>query len=111
MFRPVDWGGTWTPVTVSHDDHVNGIEKTTGPGYLTTSGVPGEVAVSFFDGGVSYWKDYGVTWHAIGGAPDHGNQILWGHAGRESVLLLVYDDMYAADMTSASRRFVRMTRP
>ena len=49
LYRTVDWGGTWTQVTVSPDDAANGLSEARSPGQLVTSGFPGEVAAKVGD--------------------------------------------------------------
>jgi len=43
LFRSVDYGGTWTPVTVASDDPTNGLSGAANPQLVTTSGFPGRV--------------------------------------------------------------------
>ena len=108
----MDWGGTWTPVTVRRDDGAHGLGDLWGPGLLTTSGSPGEVAVCLFDGSTFYSTDYGVTWHALSGGPSTPGRILWGHAGATSVLAAGGDGHnYVADMSAPHPEFIRMTAP
>jgi hypothetical protein len=57
LYRTVDWGGTWTEVTVASDDADNGLSDAAFPSYLTTSGYPGEVAVSIAGAGIFYSTD------------------------------------------------------
>ena len=112
LYRTLDWGGTWTPVTVSRDDAANGLTGVRGPGVMTTSGFPGEIALSLFDNGTYYSTDYGVTWRALIGLPNGANQLLWGHAGNVSVMVAVDGvHMYVADMTAADPTFFPMTKP
>ena len=112
LYRTLDWGGTWTPVTVRRDDGAHGLGDVWGPGLLTTSGSPGEVAVCLFDGSTFYSTDYGVTWHALTGGPSTPGRILWGHAGAVSVLAAGGDGQnYVADMTAPHPEFVKMTTP
>jgi hypothetical protein len=125
LYRSVDWGGTWTSVTSSLDD-ASGLSDAGSADLLTTSGFPGELAVSmstapslFLPTGVFYSTDYGVTWHLVGNSPTvccHGSgmRILWGHAGARSVLMIVQSSPYAvyvADMTAANPSFVQMSVP
>ena len=112
LYRTLDWGGTWTPVTVRRDDGAHGLGDLWGPGLLTTSGSPGEVAVCLFDGSTFYSTDYGVTWHALSGGPSTPGRILWGHAGATSVLAAGGDGHnYVADMSAPHPEFIRMTAP
>jgi hypothetical protein len=112
LYRTVDYGGTWTQVTVSHDDPTNGLSEATNPDQVITSGFPGEVAVDD-PAGVFYSTDYGVTWSEMS-RPGPGS-MYWGHVGTQSVLLWVEPApeyaMYVADMTAASPSFVQMTTP
>lgn len=141
LFRSVDYGGTWTPVTVASDDPTNGMSGAGNPQLVTTSGFPGEVAVliptpagvvlpsgqSLGASAVVYSTDYGVTWHVVGNTPrtQFGQnavvKLMWGHAGSTSVLVALASNggpapsaptaMYVADMTAASPSFVEMTAP
>jgi hypothetical protein len=125
LYRSVDYGGTWTQVTVASDDPVDGLSESGSPDLVTTSGFPGEVAVSIGPylmnasrpGGVYYSTDYGVTWQLIRNSPTnavHGNgmQMLWAHAGTRSVLLVTQNgNTYVADMTAANPSFVQMSTP
>ena len=118
IYRTVDYGGTWTQVTVARDDPANGLPGSQIPDLLTTSGFPGEVAVNIV-GSVMFSTDYGVTWRKVGSSPQCGPgggcQILWGHAGSISVLMFVEPQpsyaVYVADMTAASPSFLQMTAP
>ncbi len=125
LYRSVDYGGTWTQVTVASDDATNGLSEAGSPDRVTTSGFPGEVAASIGPylmnasrpGGVYYSTDYGVTWKLVGNSPTntvHGNgmQMLWAHAGTRSVLLVTQSgNTYVADMTAANPSFVQMSTP
>jgi len=137
LFRSVDYGGTWTPVTVASDDPANGLSGAANPQLVTTSGFPGEVAVSIPTpagvvlpsgqslgaSAVLYSTDYGVTWHVVGNTPRSSTgqnavvKLMWGHAGSRSVLVALAStsngstSMFVADMTAASPSFVQMTSP
>ncbi len=139
LFRSVDYGGTWTPVTVASDDPANGLSGAANPQLVTSSGFPGEVAVSIptpagvvlpsgqslGTSAVLYSTDYGVTWHVVGDTPRSSTgqnavvKLLWGHAGSTSVLVALAKtssgssatSMYVADMTAASPSFVQMSSP
>jgi len=140
VFRSVDYGGTWTQVTAAADDHTNGLSGAANPRLITTSGFPGEVAVSIPTpagvvlpsgqslgaSGVLYSTDYGVTWRVVGNAPRTSTgqnavvKLMWGHAGSSSVLVALASNgpppsapaaMYVADMTAANPSFVEMTTP
>jgi hypothetical protein len=111
LYRTVDYGGTWTQVTVSRDDPTNGLSESTNLDQVVTSGFPGEVAVDD-PSGVFYSTDFGVTWSEMT-RPGPGS-LYWGHAGSHSVMLWVTTSpyaMYVADMTAASPSFVEMTTP
>ena len=111
LYRTVDYGGTWTQVTVSRDDPTNGLSQATNPDQVVTSGFPGEVAVDD-PAGVFYSTDFGVTWSTMS-RPGPGS-LYWGHAGTKSVMLWVATSpyaMYVADMGSTSPNFVEMTTP
>lgn len=110
VFRTADHGGTWTPVTLAADDPGAGLAGDNVGGGLTTSGVPGEVAVEV-QGTVHYSTDFGVTWRQVANAGGPGGgpaaQLLWGHAGATNVLLRVRDGgTERADMSDASPAFV-----
>ncbi|HEY5318298.1 MAG TPA: hypothetical protein VIJ20_09985, partial [Solirubrobacteraceae bacterium] len=115
LYRTVDWGGTWTQVTVARDDPANGLSDAAFPLSLTTSGYPGEVAATIEGAGVFYSTNYGVTWHLLGnsaGPTSTVSSFWWAHAGARSVLLVDGSDgMYVADMTSASPHLTLMTTP
>ncbi|MGD1012192.1 MAG: carboxypeptidase regulatory-like domain-containing protein [Acidimicrobiales bacterium] len=125
LYRSIDYGGTWTAVTLATDDPTNGLSEASSPDLLTTSGYPGEVAVLddavgvAQPSGIFYSTDYGVTWQLVGDSPQngmHGNgmQLLWGHAGSTSVLMAIQDspfEIYVADMTVADPTFIQMTTP
>ncbi|MGO9754114.1 MAG: WD40/YVTN/BNR-like repeat-containing protein [Solirubrobacteraceae bacterium] len=109
------------------------------PQLVTTSGFPGEVAVSIptpagvvlpagqslGTSAVLYSTDYGVTWHAVRSTPQSATgtnavvKLLWGHVGSASVLVALArtsegssaTSMYVADMTAATPSFVQMTTP
>jgi hypothetical protein len=115
IFRTVDYGGHWTPVSTQYDDPANGLDKwTLQPGNrVAVSGHPGEIAVRM-NASVYYSRDFGATWQALpeqfplNGSGPH--EVFWGHAGDSSVLL-VRDgtQSWRADMTQASPHLVRMT--
>jgi hypothetical protein len=121
LFRSTDYGGTWTPVTVSRDDAANGLSEAANPQLVTTSGYPGEVAVGIATGpsgassAVYYSTDYGVTWHVVGNSGQFhgpGMSMMWGHAGARSVLMFVNAGTeWVADMTAASPSFSAMSTP
>lgn len=116
LYRSLDWGGTWTQVTVARDDASHGLSTAGSPDDVVTSGVPGEVAVSLHNGGgVFYSTDYGVTWHQVANSvlpSPNGLPILWGHAGARSVMVLrTASETYVANMTAANPGFVKMTAP
>jgi hypothetical protein len=115
IFRTVDYGGHWTPVSTQYDDPANGLDKwTLQPGNrVAVSGHPGEIALRM-NASVYYSRDFGATWQALpeqfplNGSGPH--EVFWGHAGDSSVLL-VRDgtQSWRADMTQASPHLVRMT--
>lgn len=131
VFRTIDYGGTWSPVTVGYDDATNGLTKTMNlfrGSHLLASGSPGEVAVLLGVGGT--WRvftsvDYGVGWSAVGGGisggPDVGGglRLGWGHAGATSVILVAtaFTDPalgatnYVVDMNAATPTLTAMTTP
>lgn len=122
LYRSVDWGGTWTQVNVARDDATNGLSGAASPSFLTTSGVPGEVAVAVgavpglaLPSGVFYSTNYGVTWHPVANSVsvDPGTaKAYWGHAGSRSVLVArTALGTAVADMTAPNPSWVQMTTP
>ncbi len=116
VYRTLDWGGNWTQVTATPDDAAWGLPEAAAPQSIATSGYPGEVAVALADGSVFYSTDYGVTWSIVGGAPTtpafDTTELLWGHAGSRSVLLLLTNrtsGIFVADMTASLPSFARMS--
>lgn len=95
VYRTLDYGGFWQPVTLSYDDPGAGLSNSIGGSAIAASGISGEVAVagsidcthgvpSF---GVSFSTDYGLTWRKLTGASYQGEctqqrlRLFWGHAG------------------------------
>lgn len=93
VFRSVDYGGTWNPVTPATDDTTLGLVDGNAAARLATSGYPGDVAVEV-NGTVWFSTDFGVTWRAVGNPggsfPPGGNvELLWGHGDETNVLLRI----------------------
>ena len=99
VYRTVDYGGSWQPVTMSYDDPDDGLRNSVQHKTITASGVPGEVAVASEGGAVFFSTDYGLTWRRVGGGippvPVPGGGVVtpllfWGHGspGAASVLLV-----------------------
>src|ERR1035441_1955357 len=106
VYRTVDYGGSWRPVTMSYDDPAGGLSNF--DGYydaIASSAVSGEVAVAAgFNCGtgagtglpVSVSTDYGVSWRKVSGAswvgscPSRQMDLFWAHpgAGAPDVLIL-----------------------
>lgn len=130
IFRTVDYGGSWSPVTVAYDDSTHGLPSHVGldPNaiHLAASGYPGEVAVLL--GGPSTGnnntfylyvsRDYGVSWIQASGsittANGAGGQIAmgWGDSGGTDVILINSPSAnYIVDMTKATPALQQMTSP
>jgi len=134
VYRTVDYGGSWQPVTMSYDDPANGLTNLDGLyDAIAVSGVSGEVAVAQgFDCTaapgvslpVSVSTDYGLTWRRLGGASWIGSssdcgtahpELFWGHgpAGGADVLMLAERgadgswSVWRADMSAATPVFVK----
>jgi Carboxypeptidase regulatory-like domain len=131
VYRTVDYGGSWRPVTMSYDDPAGGLSNF--DGYydaIASSAVSGEVAVAAgFNCGtgagtglpVSVSTDYGVSWRKVSGAswvgscPSRQMDVFWAHpgAGAPDVLILAERlpdgswDVWRADMSAASPVFVK----
>ena len=116
LFRTVDYGGTWSPVTLASDDADDGLngDNTSGGSGMATSGFPGEVA-AIVQSTLYYSTDFGVTWKAalgvLGGGPNPP-ALYWGHVGSTSVLLAVGGaTTLRADMTAPTPTLAAMTTP
>ncbi|MFA5890108.1 MAG: hypothetical protein WDA27_04010 [Actinomycetota bacterium] len=88
LYRTVDYGGTWSPVTISTDDPAVGIDGTGTASSATTSAVAGEIA-AIVGGKVWFSRDFGITWNDIlvNGA-DPNTKLYWGHVGPISILFM-----------------------
>jgi hypothetical protein len=116
LFRTLDYGGTWAPVTVGNDD-VAGIDarqNVCGAGFSATGGDAGEVAALV--GNKAYVSaDFGVTFSTISlpngvNAQCGQSSLFWGDAAGTSVLLAkIGNQTYVADTTATSPAFVDMT--
>ncbi len=95
VFRTVDYGGTWVPVTLDVDD-ASGLDGSTNlfrAAQFAVSGVPGEVALKIGQS-VYFSVDFGNTWTALSGfvpsstGSDSGSTddltLHWGHANTPS---------------------------
>jgi len=102
VYRTLDHGGTWQPVTMGYDSPSTGLNRSAGSDTVATSSVAGEVAVvtGGFNGRLSYSTDFGLTWRTIGGelpptpqSPTYAvsTRLFWGHAapGAPNVLMVV----------------------
>ena len=120
VYRTVDHGGTWQPVTMGYDSPANGLDRPAGADdAIATSGVSGEVAVTA-GGAVEFSTDYGLTWRPVGGGSPlnssgefHMQHLLfWAHAGSDNVLIEARAnaggawEVRRADMSAASPTFV-----
>jgi hypothetical protein len=118
LYRTMDWGGTWSPISVAADDPVEGLAGSSNIGHdisVATSGFPGEIA-AFVAGSIYASHDFGISWKKVAGAPAPASpsnifpRLLWGHAGNTSVLVETLNDhQYLADMTAATPTFAQMT--
>jgi hypothetical protein len=122
VYRTLDYGGAWTPVTLSYDDPQDGLRNTNQRNVLAASSVSGEIAVATATGAVSFSRDYGLTWRTVGGnfAPGgfqatRNPLLFWGHASpgaTDDVLLFAQagsDGMWhvwRADMSAVAPEFV-----
>ena len=123
VYRSVDYGGSWQPVTMSYDDPGEGLRTTVQKDGIRTSSVPGEVAIAQHTGAgragsISFSKDYGLTWRVVGGdgptgvAP--GRRLFWAHASPSAPSVLVVAqpadggwDVWRADMSAAAPAFAK----
>jgi hypothetical protein len=128
VYRTLDYGGSWQPVTPSYDDPAAGLSNSVGGSAIAASGVSGEVVVarsidcanglpSFR---VSFSTDYGLTWHELTGVSFQGEctqnrlRLFWGHAGAGAPDVLMaalrLDDgswkVWRADMSASTPAFV-----
>lgn len=111
LYRTVDWGGTWQPVS-SIADAAQGLAMTGPIGRdvsVATSGYPGEVAV-VVGSEVHASHDFGLSWAKVAGTPAGPDvRLAWGHAGATSVLVATAGDhQQLADMTAAAPAFAPM---
>jgi hypothetical protein len=124
VYRSVDYGGSWQPVTMSYDDPGEGLRTTVQKDRIATSSVSGEVAIAQHTGpplgnSVVFSTDYGLTWRTVGGdaPPVTGppRRLFWAHAsvGAPSVLVVAQPrgdggwDVWRADMSVAIPAFVK----
>lgn len=85
LYRTLDYGGTWQPVTMRYEDVDTGLDRGPGVDPLTVSSVSGELATRSQGGAVtSFSTDYGLTWRTVGGESlaQLTNFLYWGHATR-----------------------------
>ena len=121
VYRTVDHGGTWQPVTMSYDAPAAGLDRAAGADdAIATSGVSGEVAVTGPGGVVEFSTDYGLTWRPVAGGQaltssgnrDRQHLLFWAHAGGDNVLMEARGEtgggweVRRADMSAASPTFV-----
>ncbi len=130
VYRTVDYGGSWRPVTMGYDDPANGLLSSVVNSAIASSGTSGEVAIADgFNCGtpagqrlpVSVSTEYGVSWRTVSGAslvsqcPTRRLELFWGHAlaGAPDVLMLAEQsaggswDVWRANMSAASPVFVK----
>ena len=129
VYRSLDHGGSWHPVTPSYDDQDTGLSNSADDSAIAASGVSGELAVGASavceSGSVrhpaSYSTDYGLTWKQIPGATYPGpcshasRELFWAHAGpgAPNVLMAAVREqdgswnVWRADMSAANPQFVR----
>jgi hypothetical protein len=91
LYRTVDYGGSWAPVTVSDDDVANGIDGRSTVASPATSGFAGEVA-ALSGSRLWYSRDFGLTWRSVAlpGGVNQGWQLFWSHVdGGASRVFLV----------------------
>jgi hypothetical protein len=123
LYRTVDFGRTWAPVTISSDDKTFGIPGSFTVTNVTTSGFPGEVAALQSDGSMYFSTDFGVTWTKIQ-LPlfSSFSKLLWSHpaaAGAQSMLFylpgldptMYYALMPTATSPAVPTGFTRMAVP
>ena len=126
FYRTVDYGGSWTPVTLNYEDPQDGLKNSNQRNALTASSVSGELAVTF-EGPpptVSFSRDYGLSWRTVGSDSATGPSwqpigrplMFWGHASpgaADNVLLFAQQDsdrswrVWRADMSAAAPEFVQ----
>jgi hypothetical protein len=125
IYRSLDYGGTWQPVTMSYDDPNSGVQGWY-PDAMAVSSVSGEVAVVIAGGETAIFStDYGLSWRKVAGdfyadgstRQNLPAQLFWGHAGpgAPSVLLAVKPaadgsgtlNVWRADMSAAEPAFVK----
>jgi hypothetical protein len=96
LYRTVDYGGSWAPVTVSDDDVANGIDGRSTVASPATSGFAGEVA-AIATNRLWYSRDFGVTWRSstLPGGVGPGWQLFWSHVagGTEISRVFLVDPM------------------
>jgi hypothetical protein len=125
VYRSVDYGGSWRPVTMSYDDPGDGLRTTVQKDTIRTSSVSGEVAILQpggpppAAGSITFSTDYGLTWRTVGGdaptATGPGRRLFWAHAspGAPSVLVVAQPredggwDLWRADMSAAAPALVK----
>lgn len=105
LYRTLDHGGTWQPVTMRYEDADTGLPRGPGVDPLTVSSVSGELATRGQGGGAvtSFSTDYGLTWRTVGGesvspAPVT-NFLYWGHASPTAADNVLMAAIRAADGT------------
>ena len=121
VYRTLDYGGSWQPVTGAWDDPGTGLKNFIGGSQIATSSVSGEIAVQNGPfNSVLFSTDYGLTWRKIAGdAIDEGwpsainHELYWGHAAAGAPDVMVYAvqqadgswKVWRADMSAAEPVF------
>ncbi len=124
LYRTVNHGGSWQPVTMSYDDPVHGLRSSNLWKFASASAVPGEIAVAVMGvPNISYSTDYGVTWRTVAGDFGAGTisdsprpfRLFWAHpaAGSPVNVLIAVERrkdvpgwrVWRADMSAAQPTF------
>jgi hypothetical protein len=115
LYRTTDYGGNWSPVTLSSDDPATGLDASTTAAAPTTSGRGGEIA-TIVGSKTWYSFDFGLTWASMTTPTGVSNpSMYWAHiADTTSTVSYLFltgtgaTTMYMADMTAATPAFSAM---